>query len=192
MTTLFIRGDDSFLGPLIRAVEAATNGDRASARAHLQDTGFQAFNVTPRKPPSKVELIKIFRRDSFLCRHCGRRTVFLPILRALSEAFPEAFPYHPSWKRGVAHPYFLVLAATHDHLVPLARGGTDSVENFVTACYQCQDTKKDWLLEELLWEAPPPKQVEWDGLSGAYLPMCGALGIKPNPAWAHVLRTSTS
>lgn len=38
-----------------------------------------------------------------------------------------------------------------DHIVPVSRGGTNHIDNLCVACYECNSSKADLLLEE--WEA---------------------------------------
>lgn len=42
--------------------------------------------------------------------------------------------------------------STIDHIVPLARGGKHEADNLTSACYSCNSSKKDKLLEE--WDGP--------------------------------------
>jgi hypothetical protein len=43
---------------------------------------------------------------------------------------------------------------TLDHVIPKSKGGTDTWENLVSACYSCNSEKGDLLLEE--WGRPHP------------------------------------
>lgn len=63
--------------------------------------------------------IRIFERDERTCRYCG---------------------HHPS-ARGRNR---LEL----DHVIPWSRGGTNDEDNLVTACHDCNMTKRDLLLDE--------------------------------------------
>jgi len=65
-------------------------------------------------------------------------------MRLLSDLFPEQFPYHRSWKTSETHQAYWSVSATHDHVVPLSRGG-DSLDprNIVTACWPCNARKSD-------------------------------------------------
>lgn len=73
-----------------------------------------------------------FVRDGFIDRYSGRHLVFPGTLRVLSTLFPEDFPFHPNWKTQFTHPAFWELFPTIDHIVPVARGGLDVPENWVT------------------------------------------------------------
>lgn len=58
---------------------------------------------------------KVFHRDGFRCRYCGKA--------AADGALLEA-----------------------DHVIPRSKGGLDSLENLVTACWECNAGKSDRLL----------------------------------------------
>jgi hypothetical protein len=68
--------------------------------------------------------LQVFRHDSFTCRYCSRETIFVPVLRALSEAFPEALPYQSHWKLSLCHPIYWRLSASIDHVDAVKRGGS--------------------------------------------------------------------
>jgi 5-methylcytosine-specific restriction endonuclease McrA len=122
---------------------------------------------------SAKEQLRVFRRDRFTCRYCGKRTIFIPVLRILSSLYPDKVPFHPHWRWNATHPAYWTHGASCDHLVPVSRGGGSVHANLITACYQCNSIKQHWLLEELRWNLlPPSEDPEWDGLSGSYLALC--------------------
>lgn len=43
--------------------------------------------------------------------------------------------------------------ATVDHVFPVSRGGTNDINNLVTACWQCNRSKSDMLVHEWLGES---------------------------------------
>lgn len=64
------------------------------------------------------------------------------------------------------HPAFWELFPTIDHVVPVARGGIDIQENWVTTSQLRNSAKANWTLEELSWKLFPPGNLdEWDGLT---------------------------
>jgi hypothetical protein len=171
-----------------RAVTAIGDGDTDSARQaiaridialleHIRAEVLRAVSAATRPGGPKPQLVQrrrsverekytVFRDDRWTCRFCGRRTVDPRVLRQLSVALPDAFPYHPNWKFGASHLLFWTHSTSLEHLVPLARGGADSRENFVTTCYACNDARSDFTLEELGWVLLPRTHDEWDGLTG--------------------------
>jgi hypothetical protein len=127
----------------------------------------------PYQPPKKLKryfseykATEIFLRDGFIDRYSGNKLVFPPVLRLISEIFPEAFPFQTHWKLSECHIAYWHLSATLDHIIPTARSGDDSDDNLVTTSMLKNITKSIWLLEELGWELfPPGKMTEWDGLT---------------------------
>jgi hypothetical protein len=104
---------------------AVSTGDMARASSTLRrDYPFAPEAVTQRKY-GPAQATRVFARDGFIDRYTGERLVFPPVLRALSLALPEDFPFHPNWKTDVNQPAFWGLGATVDHLVPVTRGGAD-------------------------------------------------------------------
>jgi 5-methylcytosine-specific restriction endonuclease McrA len=116
----------------------------------------------------------IFIRDSFLCSYCRARTVPLPILELTglrltrSELMPETF---------------LLITTSCSHIKPVTRGGSSARDNLATACWRCDATKADSVLEDLRWPKPrlgPHKDEEWRGLTEIYRPLWEAAG-RPEP-----------
>jgi 5-methylcytosine-specific restriction endonuclease McrA len=108
---------------------------------------------------------RVFIRDGFIDRYSGNRLVFPPVLRMLSHALPDVFPYHPNWKTQASHPAYWELSATIDHLNPVAKEGPDNPDNWITTSMARNSAKKKWSLEELGWKLlDPGKFEEWDGL----------------------------
>jgi hypothetical protein len=111
--------------------------------------------------------VRIFMRDGFIDRYSGQRLVFPGTLRILSLLFPEEFPYHPHGKLDVSHIVFWELFPTIDHLIPVARGGDDNADNWVTTSMLKNSAKANWTLQELNWSLLPAGDLaEWDGLMG--------------------------
>ena len=50
---------------------------------------------------------------------------------------------------------------TLDHVVPRAKGGKDSWDNLVTACFKCNNEKSDLTIEEWGKEDPRPYRPHW-------------------------------
>lgn len=72
----------------------------------------------------------VLERDDYTCRYCGQRH------------FPPRRPR--GWmERGET-------ALLHvDHVVPISKGGTDDLDNLVTACVSCNLSKYDHVWEPL-------------------------------------------
>lgn len=114
--------------------------------------------------------LAVHRRDSWTCRYCRARTIAPPVLRFLSEIYPDEFPYHPNWKAGQVHAAYLLVSTSLDHVDPGGRGGSWLDEdNLVTACWPCNTGKADLRLEEVGWTLLSETDVhsDWDGLTRA-------------------------
>jgi hypothetical protein len=116
---------------------------------------------------SQSSRLAIFRRDHFVCRysHCRRRTLYVPVLRALSGLFPDLISYQSNWRPVEEHILYWTYATSLEHAISFPNGGTSNPENLITACYQCNDTKNMLDASELGWEVGEPDESEWDGLS---------------------------
>lgn len=133
---------------------------------------------TKREGISQSLQLDIFFRDRFTCRYCGKLTIFIGTLRIMSLMMPDEFPYHPNWKWERTHPAYWELTASCDHLLPVARGGGNDIENLVTACYMCNSIKANWTLQELRWELKEINNPTWDGLTGYFLQLMEQNNIK--------------
>jgi 5-methylcytosine-specific restriction endonuclease McrA len=157
------------------AVAELLDGSRDKADSVLREVSVRGPVRATRKGVPQATQLRVFRRDSFTCRYCSQRTLFLPTVRVLSEVFPEHLPVDPGWKLDHTHPVYWTLIASADHVVPAIRGGDSSDDNLVTSCWRCNDIKRAWSLQELRWTLLDLTDVTgWDGLSGAYAQLCAA------------------
>ena len=121
--------------------------------------------------PKKVQL-NIWRRDCWGCRYCGEPVFFSPSLKIFHELSPNCGYYHPNGKNGEMLPLFQWKWASIDHILPFSKGGIDSEDNYVTACWKCNLSLNDSSSEQ---GKPKPKEVSkhlkkigWDGFSSLY------------------------
>ena len=106
-----------------------------------------------------------FARAGFIDRYRGTRLVFPPVLRLLSIYVPTEFPYQKNARMDSCHMAYWDLLPTIDHLVPVARGGAKSEENWVCCSMLTNSIKSNWTLEELQWQLFPPGDLGmWDGM----------------------------
>ena len=134
-----------------------------SPRQHLRSNeGFSQRKV------SEVEIEQIMRRDHWTCRYChspvaGRRGSFKKFAEQID--FSELITGRTDQLR---NGIYLVFSASFDHVIPRSAGGSNDLENLVTACWPCQFGKGDNSLESLGLSDPrlrPPSQVEgWRGI----------------------------
>ncbi len=114
--------------------------------------------------------LRIFMRDGFIDRYSGERLIFPPILRIISLAMPEEFPFHKNWKMSDCHPAYWHLLPTVDHVVPVSRGGFDEESNWVCTSQLRNGAKSNWLLDELGWQLHEAGDMkDWDGLLGFFM-----------------------
>lgn len=125
---------------------------------------FAPEEITPRRY-GPLESTRVFVRDGFIDRYSGDLLIFPPVFRVLSGTLPHSFPFHPNWKTDVTHPAYWEVGATVDHLIPVTRGGPDTLENWVTTSMARNSAKMNWTLDELGWSVHPPSALEdWGGL----------------------------
>jgi 5-methylcytosine-specific restriction endonuclease McrA len=125
--------------------------------------------------------LAVFARDRWTCRVCGSRTLDLRVLKLVSRALPVEFPYHSNWKFGHAHLIYWTRSSSLEHVVPLARGGTDELSNLVTTCYSCNAARSHYLLEEIGWTLRAPASSTWRGLTEYLASLRVAAAEEPTP-----------
>ena len=162
-------GVDSAL--ILRSVCDALLDQRTDDAQTLLQAGAPFSGYPARKRQySETAKTRLFLRDGFIDRYTGRKLVFIGIMRLISFRMPETFPYHPNWKMESCHPMYWELAPTLDHVIPVARGGQDRLENWVTTSMLSNAGKANWTLEELGWTLLSPGNLaEWDGLITTFL-----------------------
>ena len=110
--------------------------------------------------------MRIFMRDHFIDRYSGDKLVNPGVLKLFSVRMQEAFPYHPHWKMDETHIAYWELTPTIDHINPLALGGADSEENWITTSMLHNQIKSNWTLEQIGWSIKENLADEsWDGLT---------------------------
>ena len=127
-----------------------------------------------RRQYSKAKLLQIFIRDGFIDRYSGEKLVFPGALRVLSEIMPKEFPYHEHWKMSECHIAWWHLFPTVDHIIPIARGGSNVNENLVCTSMLRNSAKGNFTLEELNRELIPAGNCsEWDGMMAWFVQYVG-------------------
>ena len=121
-----------------------------------------------RKTISKPEQTKIFKRDQWCCRYCGIEVLLSPALKALNEKYPGHGYYHRNGKKSKMAKLFLDKCACVDHIIPVAKGGLNEIENMVCACWECNTKKSDdsdpkWIKKMIKIDELQPSDG-WDGL----------------------------
>ena len=169
------------------ACQYIANGDVASAGSCIVERYPFIPIQTSSRNYTAIIATRVFTRDGFIDRYSGERLIFPGALRLLSLLLPAEFPYHTNWKMTETHPAFWSLYATVDHVEPIARGGSDSLDNLVTTSMLMNSAKSNWLLDELKWALRPiEKTGNWDGLLSFFL---NQLNIAPElKAHKHIQR----
>lgn len=133
----------------------------ALARAELP---FEPFERT-RRSIAKPKQVSVFLRDGFVDQYSGMKLVFPGTLRLLSHLLPTAIPFHPHWKTAECHGLYWDLQATVDHVLPVALGGSNEMNNLVSTSMNNNLAKGHRKLENLRWKRQQPGTLlEWDGL----------------------------
>ena len=155
---------------LSAAVDLLLSGDLRDAQALIvEHDPFVPAKVRGRKY-SETEKMQVFLRDGFIDRYSGKQLVNPGVLKSITCFFPEAFPYHPHWKTTQCHRAYWELLPTIDHIVPIAHGGDDVFENWVTTSMLNNSIKSNWTLEELRWGICPAGDLaKWDGLTKKFI-----------------------
>ena len=159
---------------LERICQALFRGATEEA-SRLARQEYPFISVTPKKHRyTEHQSTRVFIRDGSIDRYAGTRLVFPGALRLLSQLLLEEFPAHRNWKMAESRIVYWELYPTVDHIVPLARGGSDDESNWITTSMLRNSAKSNWTLEELGWTLSPPGQLhDWDGLTGWFLKFAG-------------------
>jgi 5-methylcytosine-specific restriction endonuclease McrA len=211
---VFPAPDDAVAEQLGRVVRALAAGEHEPAAAELATLAGVTRRTHPIDPmpalprdgwpkgthgkthnPPAPAMAAIFVRDGFTCVYCRRRTIPPQVLRLISRAFPEQFPYHPNWKSDIAPRAYWDISTTLDHVHAVSMGGDyQDPANLVTACYRCQDQKNNLSLEILGWSVRRDGDG-WSGLIEAYEPLWERLG-RPDRAehskWIRAFREAAT
>ncbi len=116
------------------------------------------------------EKFNIFMRDGFIDRYTGDKLLNPGILKVFSIYFPDEFPYHSHWKMDQTHIAYWELIPTIDHTNPIARGGKDEEDNWITTSMLHNSIKSNWSLEQIGWDIKECGDLsEWDGLTKVFI-----------------------
>ncbi len=173
----FVFGEE-FIGPVI----PTTQSIKTICELLLEDKHEEAKGIlkseypfilverVKRKTLSAGESMDVFLRDGFIDRYSGSHLVFPGSLRLIHRLLPSEFPFHTNWKMSETHMAFWELLPTIDHVVPVARGGTETFDNWVSTSQLRNSIKSNWLLEEIGWDLKEPGNLsDWDGLTSWFI-----------------------
>jgi hypothetical protein len=156
---------------IIADVCSAITSSKRDVASDLLRTGYPFIPLNNSgRSYSIQDALNVFIRDGFVDRYSGARLVFPPTLRLISLALPSEFPFHRNWRMDACHIAFYELAATIDHIVPICRGGNNSLDNLVTTSMVKNSAKANFTIEELGWSLlDVGVDEEWDGLLGWFI-----------------------
>ena len=139
------------------AIALAIRGHAQGIRDSRRDYPF-APQIAGKRSLSAFAATSVFLRDGFIDRYSGTQLVFPGVLRLLARLLPAEFPAHTNWKMIASHIIYWELFPTVDHVVPIARGGTDTADNWITTSMVLNSAKSNWTLDELRWTLLPPER----------------------------------
>ena len=120
------------------------------------------------KPPSRALETQVFLRDGYRCRYCQTRVLDFKVFQKMEKLVGEENFRASAGTNDLRHGITFFFRATADHVVPLKGGGRTSIENLVTACWNCNIGKLDALLYQMRIEDPinypTEEKLKWDGM----------------------------
>jgi hypothetical protein len=120
------------------------------------------------KTPSRALETQVFLRDGYRCRYCQTRVLDFKVFQKMEKLVGEENFRASAGTNDLRHGITFFFRATADHVVPLKGGGRTSIENLVTACWNCNIGKLDALLYQMRIEDPinypTEEKLKWDGM----------------------------
>jgi 5-methylcytosine-specific restriction endonuclease McrA len=123
-----------------------------------------AERASPRMPDAAARSA-LLARDGYHCRFCG-----IPVIRAeVRRRVCKVYEHLKLWGRKniEQHAAFQAMWVQYDHVLPIARGGTSTLDNLVITCTACNYGRMDYTLDEVGLTDPrkrEPMRSSWDGL----------------------------
>ena len=150
---------------------------------HAQNTGtwrFKAFGVKALEAvfplDSEKNVMKfhreIFARDNFRCRYCESKVIPKSVFKRARSILGQdhnGIEFVPLGGTNLTRSgFYLMFAATLDHVIPWSLGGRTDACNLVTCCWSCNYGKMNYTLEQLGINNPldrePHSDSTWKGL----------------------------
>ena len=155
---------------ILEACKLIASGSKESARNIINNQYKFNYKDIQKRTHTDSQKMETFLRDGFIDRYNGSKLVIPGILKVLSVYFPDEFPYQSHWRMQETHVAYWELVPTIDHVVPIAIGGEDNKENWVTTSMLHNAIKSNWTLEQIGWEIQNPVNLtEWDGLTSLFI-----------------------
>jgi 5-methylcytosine-specific restriction endonuclease McrA len=119
----------------------------------------------PKRKPTASVVRDLFERDGWKCRFCEIRVIETSVRDKLRRELPDAARWGP--KNTDQHTGLFIHMASPDHVLPWSHGGSNNLDNLVTACWTCQFARGERSLEDARIIDPrsrPLVRDDWDGL----------------------------
>jgi hypothetical protein len=157
----------------VGSTAAASGPDRGAAL--LDEVWPHAATSRTERKISERQRFKVFKADGFRCRYSGDLLFFPPYLRSLSALWPEKFPYHRNGKSEITHIAYWSHIASLEHVEPVATGGAEAEDNWITTSMARNMVRSRFSLTALDWTVKPRAPLsDWDGGVGAMLDLLRA------------------
>ncbi len=157
------------LRSIIDVTDSLMKNDVSGAK-EIVDTHYPHRSISYNKRKlSAFEKLSLFIRDGFIDCYTGDQLIFPNVLRLISFNLTTSFPYHTNWKMSECHIAYWEFIPTCDHIVPIARDGSDSYENLVTTSMKNNLLKSNSLIAEIGFSIHEKGNLEnWNGLIDWY------------------------
>lgn len=157
-------------GIIQKVMYALINNDERKAKEVIGKEYPHQVKEIEKRSYTLTERMQQFLKDGFIDRYSGNRLVNPGILKVISTYFPEEFPFQPHWKMTDTHIAYWELSPTIDHVYPIAKGGQDDPNNWVTTSMKNNSIKSNYTIEEIGWTLYPKGNIEeWDGLTQVFI-----------------------
>jgi len=148
-------------------------GDWFHFEAQASTKVLQQHGIVPSTPPRELktktthkqrDFYTILERDGWHCRFCSTRVIDPRARRRFSLLLPDAMRWGST---NLSKHACLAVLASPDHVLPRGWGGSNDLDNLVTACWPCQFSRMEVRIEECGISDPrdrAPIKNQWDGL----------------------------
>ncbi len=156
-------------------IEMLIDNNKSSAKSMIINEYPHKVCSVEKRTYTVSEKMEQFIKDGFIDRYTGEKLLNPGILKVLSTYFPDDFPFHPHWKMTETHIAYWELIPTLDHVYPIAKGGQDDKDNWVTTSMKNNSIKSNYTMDEIRWNLYPQGDIkDWDGLSKSFINLIDA------------------
>jgi len=127
---------------------------RLGSRESLETKTAPKTTRTRQRMPTEPTEHAVYTRDKFRCRYCRTPVVPKSVIEHISDK--TGIDLRKKSANLTTHGAYWLHAATIDHIVPHADGGTNDEDNLATACPACQYGKGSFSLAQLRLTLRPP------------------------------------